>query len=84
MTNYAEQVANDLLAIGAVKFSPESPFTWASGIKSPIYTDNRMTIGFPAVRQNIFKGLAELIQSYYPDADIIGCNGRYSSCGLGC
>ena len=72
MTNYAEQVANDLLAIGAVKFSPESPFTWASGIKSPIYTDNRITIGFPAVRQNIFKGLAELIQSYYPDADIIG------------
>lgn len=43
MTNYAEQVANDLLAIGAVKFSPESPFTWASGIKSPIYNKSFAT-----------------------------------------
>jgi orotate phosphoribosyltransferase len=70
--DYAKQVANDLLAIGAVKFSPEAPFTWASGIKSPIYTDNRMTIGFPAVRANIFNGLAELIQTEYGDVDVIG------------
>ncbi|MEX0380820.1 orotate phosphoribosyltransferase [Leuconostoc sp. MS02] len=72
MLNYAEQVANDLLAIGAVKFSPESPFTWASGIKSPIYTDNRMTIGYPKVRQNIYKGLVALIQESYGDVEIIG------------
>lgn len=72
MTNYAEQVADDLLAIGAVKFSPDEPFTWASGIKSPIYTDNRMTIGVPKVRQNIFRGLADLIQNAYGDVDIIG------------
>lgn len=70
--DYAKQVANDLLEIGAVKFSPEAPFTWASGIKSPIYTDNRMTIGFPTVRANIFNGLAELIQAEYGDVDVIG------------
>lgn len=72
MTDYAAQVANDLLNIGAVKFSPETPFTWASGIKSPIYTDNRMTIGFPEVRQNIYRGLAELITTHYSEVDIIG------------
>ncbi|AFS40304.1 MAG: orotate phosphoribosyltransferase [Leuconostoc gelidum] len=72
MLNYAEQVANDLLAIGAVKFSPEKPFTWASGIKSPIYTDNRMTIGYPKVRQNIYEGLAALIQESFDDVEIIG------------
>lgn len=72
MTEYATQVANDLLKIGAVKFSPEAPFTWASGIKSPIYTDNRMTIGYPEVRQNIFKGLAELITTHYGDVEIVG------------
>lgn len=72
MTNYAEQVANDLLTIGAVKFSPEKPFTWASGIKSPIYTDNRMTIGVPKVRGNIVHGLTALIQEAYGNVDIIG------------
>ena len=72
MMNYAEQVANDLLTIGAVKFSPEKPFTWASGIKSPIYTDNRMTIGYPKVRQNIYEGLAALIQESFGDVEIIG------------
>ncbi|MGO2980865.1 MAG: orotate phosphoribosyltransferase, partial [Leuconostoc mesenteroides] len=72
MTDYKQQVANDLLEIGAVKFSPEEPFTWASGIKSPIYTDNRMTIGFPSVRQNIYKGLSELIKKEYSDVEIIG------------
>lgn len=72
MTDYANEVANDLLEIGAVKFSPEAPFTWASGIKSPIYTDNRMTIGFPKVRENIYCGLTELIKASYPDVEIIG------------
>lgn len=72
MSDYAKKVANDLLAIGAVKFSPDSPFTWASGIKSPIYTDNRMTIGHPTVRKNIYNGLSELIQSEYGEVEIIG------------
>ncbi|WP_220739259.1 orotate phosphoribosyltransferase [Leuconostoc miyukkimchii] len=72
MSDYAKKVANDLLAIGAVKFSPDSPFTWASGIKSPIYTDNRMTIGHPKVRKNIYNGLSELIQSEYGEVEIIG------------
>lgn len=72
MTDYKQLVANDLLEIGAVKFSPEEPFTWASGIKSPIYTDNRMTISFPSVRQNIYKGLSELIKKEYSDVEIIG------------
>lgn len=72
MTDYANEVANNLLEIGAVKFSPEAPFTWASGIKSPIYTDNRMTIGFPKVRENTYCGLTELIKASYPDVEIIG------------
>lgn len=72
MIDYKQQVANDLLEIGAVKFSPEAPFTWASGIQSPIYTDNRMTIGFPDVRQNIYKGLSNLITETYGDVEIIG------------
>ncbi|GMA68804.1 orotate phosphoribosyltransferase [Leuconostoc litchii] len=72
MIDYKQQVANDLLEIGAVKFSPTAPFTWASGIQSPIYTDNRMTIGFPDVRQNIYKGLSNLITETYGDVEIIG------------
>lgn len=72
MIDYAQRVANDLLTIGAVKFSPQEPFTWASGIKSPIYTDNRMTIGFLEVRRNIAQGLAQLIRELYPDVEIIG------------
>jgi len=72
MTEYAKQVARDLLKIGAVKFAPTTPFTWASGIKSPIYTDNRMTIGFPEVRENIYNGLATLIKEHYDDVEIIG------------
>lgn len=72
MIDYSEAVAKNLLEIGAVKFSPESPFTWASGIKSPIYTDNRMTIGFPEVRERIYKGLGQLIGENYPDVEIIG------------
>ncbi len=70
--NYSKKVANDLLDISAVKFSPEDPFTWASGIISPIYTDNRMTIGYPTIRENIADGLSKLIIANYPDVEIIG------------
>ncbi|KEP86671.1 orotate phosphoribosyltransferase [Oenococcus oeni IOEB_0205] len=70
--NYSKKVANDLLDILAVKFSPKDPFTWASGIISPIYTDNRMTIAYPTIRKNIADGLSELIISNYPDVEIIG------------
>ncbi|CAH1853010.1 orotate phosphoribosyltransferase [Convivina intestini] len=72
MTDIKAQVAQDLLDIGAVKFSPQKPFTWASGIQSPIYTDNRLTIGFPTIRQRIARGLAELITEKFNQVDIIG------------
>lgn len=72
MTDYAKEVAQDLLEVGAVKFSPGQPFTWASGIKSPIYTDNRITIAYPAIRSRIAQGLASLITDQYGDVDVIG------------
>ena len=56
-----KQVAKDLLSIKAVTLSPEEPFTWASGIKSPIYCDNRLTISYPEVRKRIAKGIADII-----------------------
>ena len=66
-----EKIAKDLLSIGAVFLRPEQPFTWASGIKSPIYCDNRLTLTAPAVRNDIENGLAELIRTYYPDAEVL-------------
>lgn len=72
MVNYQEAVASSLLEIGAVKFQPNDPFTWASGLKSPIYTDNRQTISFPEVRDLIAEGLAKLIREKYPEANVIG------------
>lgn len=57
-----KQVAKDLLSIKAVTLSPEEPFTWASGIKSPIYCDNRLTISYPEVRKRIAKGIADIIR----------------------
>lgn len=68
----ASEIAGNLLAIKAVKLQPKTPFTWASGIKSPIYTDNRQTIGYPQVRQAIAKGLSALINQHFPTVDIIG------------
>lgn len=65
-------IASDLLRIKAVTLSPNEPFTWASGIKSPIYTDNRITISFPKVRDHIANGLATLIQNEFPEATVIG------------
>jgi orotate phosphoribosyltransferase len=66
-----QQLANHLLEIGAVHLKPNDPFTWTSGIKSPIYCDNRLTLSFPLVRRKIAIGLEELIQTYYPEVDVI-------------
>lgn len=66
-----ETIAKDLLDIKAVKLSPQAPFTWASGIKSPIYCDNRLTISYPAIRKTIAKGIAALIKEKWPQAEVI-------------
>ncbi|GGI64090.1 orotate phosphoribosyltransferase [Limosilactobacillus caviae] len=68
---YSQRVAKALLDIHAVTLNPEHPFTWASGLKSPIYTDNRLTISYPEVRQAIFNGMVEQIKLHFPDTDII-------------
>lgn len=68
----ANKIAIGLLEIGAVKLQPKNPFTWASGIKSPIYTDNRQTIGYPQVRKMIALSLAALIKAKFPDVEVIG------------
>lgn len=67
----SEKIAADLLQIKAVFLRPKNPFTWASGIKSPIYCDNRLTLSDVAVREDIENGLAELIRTYYPEAEIL-------------
>lgn len=64
-------IAKDLLSIKAVFFRPEDPFTWASGIKSPVYCDNRLTLTAPKVRDDIENGLAELIRKFYPEAEVL-------------
>ena len=64
-------IAHDLLAIKAVFLRPDEPFTWASGIKSPIYCDNRLTLSDVQVREDVENGLAELIRTYYPQAEIL-------------
>lgn len=64
-------IAKDLLSIKAVFFRPEEPFTWASGIKSPVYCDNRLTLTAPAVRNDVENGLAYLVKTYYPDAEVL-------------
>ena len=66
-----EQIAKDLLKIKAVFFRPEEPFTWASGIKSPVYCDNRLTLTAPEVRTDVENGLARLINENYPDAEVL-------------
>lgn len=66
-----EKIARHLLDIQAVFLRPDEPFTWASGILSPIYCDNRLTLSAPAVRSDIETGLAELIQTHYPEAKIL-------------
>ena len=65
------KIAKDLLKIKAVFFRPEEPFTWASGIKSPVYCDNRLTLSDQDVRTDVEEGLAQLIQENYPDAEVL-------------
>ena len=66
-----ELIAKDLLKIKAVFLSPDEPFTWASGIKSPIYCDNRLTLTAPEVRNDVEKSLAEVVKTHYPDAELL-------------
>ena len=65
------QIASSLLSIGAVFLRPEQPFTWASGIKSPIYCDNRLTLSAPRVREQVENGLALLVKRHYPDCEML-------------
>ncbi len=64
-------IAEDLLKIQAVFFRPEEPFTWASGIKSPVYCDNRLTLTAPEVRTHVENALAEVVRENYPDAEVL-------------
>ena len=64
-------IAKDLLSIGAVFLRPEQPFTWASGIKSPIYGHNRFTLSAPAVRDDVERGLAELVKRHFPECEVL-------------
>ena len=69
--NLERQIASDLLAIRAVFLRPEEPFTWASGIKSPIYCDNRLTLTAPEVRTRIEEGLASMVRTHYPSCEVL-------------
>lgn len=71
MNQRAKKVAEQLLSIGAVHLRPEQPFTWTSGLRSPIYCDNRMTMSYPEVRRFIAKSFAETIREKYPTAEVI-------------
>lgn len=71
MEQLQRKIAKDLLDIQAVFFSPNKPFTWASGIKSPVYCDNRLTLTAPAVRCDVEEGLAALIREHYPEAEVL-------------
>ncbi|MBE7050415.1 MAG: orotate phosphoribosyltransferase [Ruminococcaceae bacterium] len=64
-------IAKDLLSIRAVFFRPDEPFTWASGIKSPIYCDNRLTLSDVKVRGDVEQGLADVVKEYYPEAEVL-------------
>ena len=66
-----KRIAKDLLSIRAVFLSPEKPFTWASGIKSPIYCDNRLTLTAPEVRTHVEEGLAETVRKYFPECEVL-------------
>lgn len=66
-----EEIAKGLLEIKAVFLRPEEPFTWASGIKSPIYCDNRLVLTAPKVRTLVEKGIAETVKKYYPDCEVL-------------
>ncbi|MDR2646660.1 MAG: orotate phosphoribosyltransferase [Oscillospiraceae bacterium] len=76
----ARRIATDLLSIQAVFLRPDQPFTWASGIQSPIYCDNRLTLSAPEVRRHVEEGFAEVIRARYPDCE--GLMGT-STAGIG-
>ena len=67
----SSKISKDLLKIHAVFFRPDEPFTWASGIKSPVYCDNRLTLSDPEVRTDVETGLKTLIETYYPDVEVL-------------
>ena len=71
LENIEKTIAKDLLSIKAVFFRPDEPFTWASGIKSPVYCDNRLTLTAPEVRNDVENGLAEVIKAHYPDVEVL-------------
>lgn len=71
MTEISKKIAKDLLKIQAVFLSPDKPFTWASGIKSPVYCDNRLTLTAPEVRTDVETGLKELIEENYPEVEVL-------------
>ncbi|GGE41584.1 orotate phosphoribosyltransferase [Pullulanibacillus camelliae] len=71
MSTLSQETAQHLLAIQAVVLSPDAPFTWSSGLKSPIYCDNRLTMNYPEVRRFIAGGLSQMIQAHYPEAEVI-------------
>ncbi len=71
MKEISQKIARDLLKIRAVFFRPEEPFTWASGIKSPVYCDNRLTLTDVAVRTDVEEALAEVIRAEYPDVEVL-------------
>ena len=70
-TTDKKAIAKELLSIGAVFLRPEEPFTWASGIKSPIYCDNRLTLSAPSVREKIEAGLAAMVQEHFPECEML-------------
>lgn len=71
MNNVKELIAKDLLKIKAVFFRPDEPFTWASGIKSPVYCDNRLTLTAVGVRNDVENSLADAIRNNYPEAEVL-------------
>ena len=71
MADRKQEIAKGLLSIGAVVLRPDEPFTWASGIKSPIYCDNRLTLTAPEVRIKVEEGLAETIREHYPECEVL-------------
>lgn len=71
MNELQKTIAKDLLSIRAVFFRPNEPFIWASGIKSPVYCDNRLTLSNPDVRRHVENGLADIIKTHFPDAEVL-------------
>ncbi|NCB42776.1 MAG: orotate phosphoribosyltransferase [Clostridia bacterium] len=71
MSDLNKRIAEQLLRIGAVFLRPNEPFTWASGIKSPIYCDNRLILSYPAVRKDVEQGLAKLVEEFYPSCEAL-------------